>query len=362
MYYKKISTIVFVLLTAIFFMGVPTTSAKDAKVITLRAADFYPPKHPIREGFINGWKRMFEERTKAIGHPVKIKYYGQGSLVKAPDLIDATINGICDMANGTYIGKYIPIVYFLQIPGMIKDDDVVKSVPAVRELAKKIISPYYEKLGLKSLYSMGGTTQYQLAGKGEPLTKAEELKGVTVRVAGKLLPLSARALGMKPVSMTMGEVHEAFERGVVDAVSLQVASYTHYAFFELIDWALLNLDLGQFGITSWVMNLKKYNSLPPEVKKVIEDIELEASQYMMQTIYDRLKHDVGEVWPKKGVKLVHMSKEEIDKKNKLLAPVTHNWLKKMEEKGYPMKKMMTVWENALSKQGIVLPEGINPYK
>ena len=356
---KKLSLLILFMWIPLLVIGVSSTSAK---VITLRAADFCPPKHPIRVGFVNGWKRMFEERTKAIGHPVEIKYYGQESLVKAPDLIDAARNGICDMANSTYVGKYIPIVYFLQIPGMIKDDDVVKSVPAVRELSKKVISPYYEKLGLKSLYSMGGTTQYQLAGKGEPLTKTEELKGVTVRVAGKLLPLSARALGMKPVSMTMGEVYEAFERGVVDAVSLQVASYTHYAFFEMIDWALLNLDLGQFGITSWVMNLEKYNSLPAEIKGVIEDIELDASRYMMQTIYDRLKYDLGEVWPKKGVKLVYMPEEEIDKKNELLAPVIHDWLKKMEEEGYPMKTMMTVWENALAKQGLSLPKGINPYK
>lgn len=356
---KKLSLLILFMWIPLLVIGVSSTSAE---VITLRAADFYPPKHPIREGFVNGWKRMFEERTKAIGHPVEIIYYGQGSLVKAPDLVDATISGICDMANGTYIGKYIPIVYFLQIPGMIKDDDVVKSVPAVRELSKKVISPYYEKLGLKSLYAMGGTTQYQLAGKGKPLTKVEDLKGMTVRVAGKLLPLSARALGMKPVSMTMGEVYEALERGVVDTVSLQVASYTHYAFFEMIDWALLNLDLGQFGITSWVMNLKKYNSLPDEVKGVIEGIELDASQYMMQTIHDRLKHDLEEVWPKKGVKLVYMSEEEIDKKNELLAPVTHAWLQKMEKKGHPMKTMMTVWENALAKQGLSLSKGINPYK
>ncbi len=167
---------------------------------------------------------------------------------------------------------------------------------------------------------------------------------------------------MKPVSMVMGEVYEALERGVVDTVSLQVASYTHYAFFEMIDWALLNLDLGQFGVVSWLMNLKTYNSLPAEVKKVIDDIQLDAARFSVQFTYDRMKHDLEEVWPKKGVKLVYLSKEEIDKKNELLAPVGKKWLQEMEKEGYPVKKLMTVWEEALAKQGISLPKGTNPYK
>jgi TRAP-type C4-dicarboxylate transport system substrate-binding protein len=362
MRYKLYWLLILAFCLPLLLTGVSSTQAKDAKVITLRAADFYPPGHPIEVGFLKGWKTMLEERTKAIGHPVEIKYFGHQSLIKAGDIIDATRSGVSDLGNAVYIGKYLPIVYFLQIPGMIKDDDVVKATAAIQEVSKKIIDPYYEKMGLKALYPLGGSTQYQLAGKGDPRNTLDGIKGLKVRVAGKLLPNSARALGMKPVSMVMGEVYEALERGVVDTVSLQVASYTHYAFFEMIDWALLNLNLGQYGVVSWVMNLKTYNSLPAEVQAVIEEIALDAAHFSVQFTYDRMKHDLEEVWPKKGVKLVYLSKEDVAKKNKLLAPVGKKWLQDMEKKGYPMKKLMTVWEEALAKKGMSLPKGTNPYK
>lgn len=354
--------LVFVFCLPLVFIGASSTPAEGRDVITLRAADLYPTGHPVEVGFLKGWKRMFEERTKAIGHPVEIKYYGHQSLVKTADMIEATRSGICDMGNPIYIGKYIPMVYFLQIPGMVQDEDIVKASAAISEVADKVIAPYYEKMGLKIVFTSGGTTQYQLAGKGEPPNTIERLKGVKVRVAGKLLPLSAKALGMKPVSMPMGEVYEALEKGVVDTVSLQVASYTNYAFFEIIDWALLNLNLGQFGAISWIMNLKVYNSLPDEVKAIIKEISIDAARFTAQNSYDRMKQDLKEVWSKKGVKLVYMSEDEVAKKNKLLAPVAKEWLLEMEKEGYPMKKLMTVWEEALAKHGLSMPKGINPYE
>jgi TRAP-type C4-dicarboxylate transport system substrate-binding protein len=339
-------------LTLVLFIGAGILAAPcpapAADQVTLRVADFYPPGHPIRKGFLEAWAAPLEKRTNGR---VKIDYYGHESLVKAKDILDATINGVADIGNMTYAGSRVPLIFYQQLPGVYEDDQTVGAARAMWKIHKKYVTPEFEKLGLKLLY-VNSTTGYQVMTTKQAIRKLSDVQGMKFRVAGSVLPHSVKALGGVPVSMTMGEVYEAMERGVVDGIALSVPSVKAYAFYEILKYATVNCNLGGYP-SYFAMNMKTWNSLPDDIKKTIEDMALEATTNSTQIGVDQLNSDLN-AWKQKGIEIIRLPKEDAAKAAEILAPVWGSWTKAMSEKGYPMKALVADWQKALAEEGIEL--------
>lgn len=340
------------LLTLALFVGIGTlgtpSPAMAADPISLRVADFYPPGHPIRKGFLDAFAAPLEKKTNGR---VKINYYGHESLVKAKDILDATISGVADIGNMTYAGSRIPLIFFQQLPGVFPDEQTVGAARAMWKIHKTYVAPEFEKLGLKLLY-VNSTTGYQIMTTKKPIRRISDIKGMKFRVAGSVLPHSIKGLGGVPVSMTMGEVYEAMERGVVDGIALSVPSVKAYAFYEIIKYATVNCNMGGYP-SYFAMNMKKWDSLPGDIKKVIEDMALEVVSNSTQIGVNRVESDIAE-WKKKGIEVIKLPKEDAEKAAELLAPVWGAWTESMSKKGHPMKALVKDWQKALAEEGIEL--------
>ncbi len=349
---RKIRNHFVFVLTVLFFIGAcilgAPSQAPAADQISLRVADFYPPGHPIRKGFLEAFAAPLEKRTNG---KVKIDYYGHETLVKAKDILDATINGVADIGNMTYAGSRIPLIFYQQLPGVFSDDQTVGAARAMWKIHKKYISPEFEKLGLKLLY-VNSTTGYQIMTTKKPVRSLADIQGMKFRVAGSVLPHSIKALGGVSVSMTMGEVYEAMERGVVDGIALSVPSVKAYAFYEIIKYATINCNMGGYP-SYFAMNMKKWKSLPDDVKKVIEELGLEATTNSSQIGVNQVGSDINE-WKNKGIEIIKLPKEDAAKAAEMLAPVWGAWTKAMSEKGHDMKALVADWQKALAEEGIEL--------
>lgn len=106
----------------------------------------------------------------------------------------------------------------------------------------------------------------------KPVKSLKDLKGMELRVAGTSSEVLKR-LGGVPVAMPQSETPEAIQKGVVKGMisSLEIlqdfkfAAYTPYA-------TIANLPVVSFAV---VMNKAKWDSLPADVKKVIDDLSRE---------------------------------------------------------------------------------------
>jgi len=142
------------------------------------------------------------------------------------------------------------------------------------------------------------------------------------------------------------------ERGVVDGIALSVPSVKSYAFYEIIKYATVNCNMGGYP-SYFAMNMKKWKSLPDDVKKVIADLALDAVTNSTQIGVNRVESDINE-WKKKGIEIIKLPKEDQSKAAELLAPVWGSWTKTMSKKGHPMKALVTDWQKALAEEGIDL--------
>lgn len=325
----------------------PQAQAAD-KPIVLRVTDFYPASHPIGQGFR---KFFMAELEKKSGGRIKMDYYGQGTLVKARDMFDATAAGTADIGNMVYAGSKVPLMYFQQLPGVYSDEESVRSARAFWTVSQKYVAPIFEKKGLKLLFGFT-TSGYQIMTTKVPMRKLEDIKGLKLRATGSVLPNSVKALGAVPVSMPASSAYEAMERKVLDGIALAVPSVKSYSFYELIKYATINANLGGYPIY-YAMNIRTWKKLPKDIQKIITDMSSQVTAQTTDFYVKRVKNDLG-AWEKKGIELIKLPKSETAKEVKLLASVWAKWIGKMEAKGAPMKDLIRDWKKALAKEGLNL--------
>ena len=126
-----------------------------------------------------------EALAEKTGGRVKYDYYGQGTLVKARDMFDATARGTADIGNMVYAGSKVPLMYFQQLPGVYSDEESVRSARAFWKVSQKYVAPIFEKNNLKLLYGFT-TSGYQIMTTGAAVRKIDDLKGMKLRATGSV--------------------------------------------------------------------------------------------------------------------------------------------------------------------------------
>jgi TRAP-type C4-dicarboxylate transport system substrate-binding protein len=78
------------------------------------------------------------------------------------------------------------------------------------------------------------------------------------------------ALGATPVDMPVTQIHNALERGVNDATMIPLSAMLDFKLLEVVKYLTVDAPLGRspFLVS---MQRKRYESLPPDLKKIIDD-------------------------------------------------------------------------------------------
>jgi TRAP-type C4-dicarboxylate transport system substrate-binding protein len=86
------------------------------------------------------------------------------------------------------------------------------------------------------------------------------------------------------------------------------------------------------------MNLKVWNSMPPDIQTIIEQLSIEAHyrfKELMQT-----PSESRALLKKLGWEVYELSPEERARWHKVAEPIVDKWLAEREAKGLPMRKVM----------------------
>ena len=253
----------FVAATAVVGAGALFTAPRaSAQEVTMRLHTFVPP---VSRSFKNvtWWARQVEKKS---GNRIKIKLFPSRQLGGKPsELYDQARRGFVD------------IIYSLPgySPGRFPRSEVFE-LPFITGKSTRIISPAMMSMydpWLKGDYKDTHPILIFAAGdmalfSHKPLNKLEDLKGLKVRVSGRLLGGAFKAIGATPVGIPGIKMAEAFQRNVIDTVltawtiSLPtkiVRMAEHYALPGLSNPVLM-----------LVMNKKSYARLPNDLKEVVD--------------------------------------------------------------------------------------------
>ena len=314
----------FVLLTGLLLVSIPGNSA--AQKVTLNFANFFPAPSP-HSVMIEQWGKEIEKRTNG---KVKITYFHGGTLAPAAQIYDSTVKGIADigMSCFSYTRGKFPLTEVIDLPLGLQDGPT----------ATRLINEYYAKFKPKELDEVK-VLYLHAHGPGllhttkKPITKLEDLKGMKIRATG-LASKIVLAFGAAPVGTTMPETYDALRTGVADGAMAPFMALKDFRWGEVVSYSTENYGSSYSTGFFVVMNKKKWNSLPADMKKIFEDV---SKEWIVKTgvLWDTTDKDGIDFITKRGVKILPLSKEEDAKWAAAVRPLLDDYVNTMKTKGLP---------------------------
>ncbi|HEX6609669.1 MAG TPA: TRAP transporter substrate-binding protein DctP [Hyphomicrobiaceae bacterium] len=190
--------------------------------------------------------------------------------------------------------------------------------------------------------------QYEFMGSGKPPVSLEDWKGMRVRALGGLGD-AMTLLGAVPTSVSAPEVYTALERGTFQAASFPFTySFTAYKLHEVSKWYTQGMQLGIVH-NSLNFNIKAWNALPAEYKKILEDARPEAYK-LQREAYAAADAKSFPLFEKRKLEVIKITPEMRDKLISIAGkPVWDKWVAETEAKGLPGKEALELVLSLIKK-------------
>jgi TRAP-type mannitol/chloroaromatic compound transport system substrate-binding protein len=261
-------------LAAVSSVVASPATAQAQPEIRWRMASAYPKNLDT----LYGAGEMIAKRiAAATDGKFQIQMFGPGEIVGALQTLDATQNGTIEcayVASNNFIGKDLTFMFETSVPwGMnVRQHNAWMYHGGGLELVREFMKDY-------NVYPIpAGQTGAQMGGWfRKEIRSVEDLKGLKMRVVGMGGQIMAK-LGVVPQLLPAGDIYPALERGTLDAAEftgpyddeklgfVKVAQYYYYpGFCE-----------GSAQI-SVMINMDKWQSLPPSYKAIVEAACAEAN-------------------------------------------------------------------------------------
>jgi len=243
-------------------------AAAPAQEVTLKIHHFLPPKGTIQAQVFEPW---CEKLGKESSGRIKCQIYPAMQLGGTPpQLFDQARDGVADIiwTIPTYqAGRFVKSEVF-ELPFMAKNAE--SGSPALWEYIQKNSLDEFRGVKLLATHMHDGSL---LHFSNKRVTNLEELKGLKVRAPTRIGSKFLTAVGAVPVQMPVPQVTESLAKSVIDgamvpwevapALKLQEVAKYH------VDTAP-GADKMSNSIFVIAMNPAKYDSLPPDLKKIID--------------------------------------------------------------------------------------------
>ncbi|MEA1923938.1 MAG: TRAP transporter substrate-binding protein [Pseudomonadota bacterium] len=318
-------------LAATILFILPTNSIAKEKKVRLSYSIFFPPSHAQ---CIAGeaWAKEIEKRSNG---QIEITVYPGGTLTKAPQVYDGVVNGISDigMSCFAYTRGRFPLLEGLDLPIGYPDG---KTATKIATAVTKEFNPK-EVQDTKVLY-IHAHGPGVLHTKKKPVQHLADLKGLKIRSTG-LSAKIVKTLGALPVAMPQGDTYEALQKGTVDGTIGPIEVLKGWKQGEVIKYST---DLPGIGYTTSmfvVMNKRKWQALPDNLKKIFADVSSEWVAVQGQAWDDA--DAAGRAYTlEKGNQIYTLSEAESAKWQAKVKPILDNYIKKTTSRGLPGDKVV----------------------
>jgi TRAP-type C4-dicarboxylate transport system substrate-binding protein len=339
---KRVSRLVISSLCAVIMLVIPAilvAQTAGPSVIELKYSSSLPPTE-ISNYAPTRWAKELEQRTSG---KAKITFYHNELLGKQTEMINMLKTGVCDIA----------LISFPTFPGMFPISDVV-SLPFVAadlHITQEVYNTLFQKgilakefAGFKVLWFQGTPGNVPIF-RNQKIATLEELKGKKIRVMPGIPTKTFKALGASPIGMPSGDVYMALERGTVDGAITSPYFYLASKMFEVTKYVVFTPISG--GGKAIMMSPAKWNSLPPDIRAVMEELSAKADDWFLEES-DRQEADITKQISQK-VQTYSLSPEEYKRWQKATEGIVDEWVAEVEAKGLPGREAVKTAKDIAEK-------------
>jgi TRAP-type C4-dicarboxylate transport system substrate-binding protein len=334
---KKFLVIACCLIVVSVIAGCAQPAPTPEKPMELKLSTHHPPPSFLVKGVITPWKESIE---KATNGRIKITVYAGETLVKMQDDYDSLVNGLSDLvdiAPGVTPGRF-PLSEIDTLPMLFPTGAIAGRVHN-ELLLKYCVDKELSKV--KYLFNVSLPPMQFLLGK--PVQKLEDMKGLKMRIEGKVEGWTMEALGATGVLLSTGEMSTSLERGLIDGTALVWEGALAFGIPQITKYRL-QCDI-YTRCFPMLMNKNAWDKLPSDIKKIFEDNSgPEASaKYgaMADGAMDGAKQAIIGMDKKAGnPDIAALSVTERARWEKALLPVWDRWITERKSQGLPAREML----------------------
>jgi TRAP-type C4-dicarboxylate transport system substrate-binding protein len=183
-----------------------------------------------------------------------------------------------------------------------------------------------------------------------PITKMDDLLGMKFRIGGGMVNDISKALGMNVTLKPAPESYELLSTGVMDGTLFPAESVEGFKIDKVIKYA--TLFPGGLYNTSFVfmMNQAKYDSLPPDVKKAIDEMSGEFAARMIGKGWDKVDRRGMAFMQANGVQFTKADAAFVKAVTEKTSGLVDAWAKGAEAKGMKdPKKVLAEFRAEIAK-------------
>jgi TRAP-type transport system periplasmic protein len=263
---------------------------------TLILATALPPGNPLAAQVLHPWA----ERVNRAGAGIlKIDVRDGMAIADLNNSYDRVVANVVQISWLTYAhfaGKFrLSNVGGLPFVANRSED---ASVAMWRLYQSGLLAPEYDQVRpiMMSVLSQSG-----FHFRSAPAS-LEDLRGLKVIAASRQTGQLAERLGMAPIVLVVSETYQALQRGTVDGVMM---GWTAVQSFNLQEVTSYHVD-ASLGTAVGMMFIgkKRYDTLPPEARKLIDEFSGEKESGILGRFWDRidaLGHDRVKAMPRQTV-------------------------------------------------------------
>ena len=304
-----------------------------AQQVVLKVHHFLPGTSNVHKNLIQPW---CDKIAKESGDRLKCQIYPAMQLGGTPaQLFDQARDGVADIVwtIPTYsAGRFLKSEVF-ELPFFTRS--AKGSSTAFWHFVQKNAMDEYAGVKPLWLHTNDGSSFHLTSAKG--VRNLDELKGLKIRAATRLNSRMLAALGATPVQMPLPAVPEAMAKGVIDGA---MVPWEGVPAAKLQEIAKSHVDVpageAKFAnsIFAFVMNKAKYDSLPPELKKVIDaNSGAETSAWAGEKGFDSVVVAFHKLATDRGNLVVALPAAELARWTKATADIDEQWVKEVSARG-----------------------------
>lgn len=306
-----------------------TATTALAQDVTLKLHQFLPAQANVPKLVLDVWADKVE---KDSGNRIKVERYPSMQLGgKPPELMDQAIDGVADIVwtvVGYTPGRY-PSTEVFELPFMMTN------ARAMSRAYWEMFEKHMKDTEFKDLKILGTWVHGPgLIHTADPVESPSDLSGMKIRGGSRSVNALMTQLGATPVGMPVPAVPEGLSKGVIDGTTIPWEVTAALKVPELVENHTEFTGKALYTLTFVLaMNKAKYESLPDDLKKIIDDNSgLEFSVFAGGTMADAdgpsrvMAEDLGN-------NIITLDEAQTAEWRELAEPIYAKWLADMQEKG-----------------------------
>lgn len=290
---------------------------------TLTYANF-PPAQTFPCVQMERWKTEVEKRTDGA---VSVQTFPGSTLLGPKNMMRGVMTGQADI--GCLSLAYYPGVY----PAMS-----VVNLPIAftsTEVASLVMWDLFVKYQPKEMQNVKVLTMFTSAPSHimskEPVKSLADLDGLELRASGTILQI-LQNLGAQGVGMPMSQTPEALQKGVVKGLVSSFDVLKDMNFAEPCRYeTITNLPVYPFAV---VMNKARFESLPEDVQKTLEDLGREQAAWTGRYLDDYTSKALVWAKDKYQVEVFELTEAEHAEIKDKSSGLVEAWKQQATEAGY----------------------------